>query len=158
MVSKSWKCQAYAWWWSLEGHNSARRSIYCRRSATSSLCYGYRFAECHWRKSFYAETDFIRTGIRARRPATCIPLARNHIQARLYVRWTLNAWTPVLFSDGFLRDPVVKCLTRNPGVLGSSRTGSSVVFEGVFLGNTLQSPSLVKPRKVMNDLICRRDD
>ena len=48
-----------------------------------------------------------------------------------------------------LHGSVVECLTRNPGVLGSSRTGSSGFFVGVSLSNTLQSPSLVlmKPRK-----------
>ena len=48
-----------------------------------------------------------------------------------------------LFIVGVLRGSVVKCLTRNPGVLGSSRTGSSGFFVGVSLGKTLQSPSLV---------------
>ena len=65
-----------------------------------------------------------------------------------------------------IRDPtcicllgsVIKYLTRNSGVLDSRRTGSSG-FVGVSLGKTLQSPSLVlvKPRKDMNNVICRRD-
>ena len=44
---------------------------------------------------------------------------------------------------------VVKCLTRNPGVLGSSRTGSSGFFHGGVLGQDTSEPSLVlvKPRK-----------
>ena len=60
---------------------------------------------------------------------------------------------------GVSRGSVVKCLTRNPGVLGTSRTRSSGFFVGVSLGKTLQSPSLVlvKPRKDMNDVSCRRD-
>ena len=60
---------------------------------------------------------------------------------------------------GVLRGSVVKRLTRNPGVLGSSRTGSSGFFVRVSLGKTLQSPSLVlvKPRKDMNNVSCRRD-
>ena len=57
---------------------------------------------------------------------------------------------------GVVRGSVVKCLTRNPGVLGSSRTGSSGFFTGVSLGKTLQSPSqvdlLVKARKDMNNV------
>ena len=58
-----------------------------------------------------------------------------------------------------LRGSVVKCLIRNPVVLGLSRTGSSEFFVGVSLGKTLQSPSLVlmKPRKDMNDVSCRCD-
>ena len=55
----------------------------------------------------------------------------------------------------FVRGSVVKCLTPNPGVLGSSCTGSSRFFVGMSLGRTLQSPSLVlvKPRNVS----CYRD-
>ena len=51
---------------------------------------------------------------------------------------------------------VVICLTHNPGVLGSSHTGSSVFFVEVSLGKTLQSPSLVllKPREDMNNVSC----
>ena len=33
-----------------------------------------------------------------------------------------------------LRGSVVNCLTRNPGVLGSSHTGSSGIFRGSVLG------------------------
>ena len=58
-----------------------------------------------------------------------------------------------------LRGSVVKCLTRNPEVLGSSRSGSSGFFVGVSLGETLQSPSLVlvKAWKDMNNVSCRHD-
>ena len=47
----------------------------------------------------------------------------------------------------------------NPGALGSSHTESSGFFVGVSLGKTLQSPVLVlvKPRKDMNNVCCRRD-
>jgi len=43
-------------------------------------------------------------GLRARRPAIRIPLMHHHIQKRLtwareHVTWTLNDWTPVLFTD-----------------------------------------------------------
>ena len=60
---------------------------------------------------------------------------------------------------GVLRGSVIKCLTSNPGVLASSRTGFSQFFVGVSLGKTPQSPSLVlvKPRKAMNIVSCRRD-
>ena len=49
---------------------------------------------------------------------------------------------------GVLRGSIVKFLTSNPGV-GSSRTGSIGIFEGVSLGKTIQSLSLVllKPKK-----------
>ena len=67
-------------------------------------------------------------------------------------------------TGGVLRDPVVKCLTRCPRVLGSTRTvGSSVCvcffFVGLSLGKTLQSPSLVlvKHRKDLNNVSCHRD-
>ena len=57
------------------------------------------------------------------------------------------------------RGSVVKCLTRNLGVLGSSRTGSSGFFRGSVLGQDTSEPSLVlvKPRKDMNNVSCRRD-
>ena len=52
-----------------------------------------------------------------------------------------------------LRGSVVRCLTRNPGVLGSSRTGSSGFFVGVSLDETLQSPSLVLVKLELEDPI-----
>ena len=54
---------------------------------------------------------------------------------------SLKPWVP--------RGSVVKCLTRNPGVLGSSRTGSSRFLRGSVLGQDTSEPSLVlvKPRK-----------
>ena len=55
-----------------------------------------------------------------------------------------------------LHGSVVKCVTPNPGVLGSSCAGSSRFYEGVSLSKTLQNPSLVlvKPRKDMNVSCC----
>ena len=47
------------------------------------------------------------------------------------------------------RGAVVKCLTHNPGILGSSCTGSSGFIRGSVLGQDTSEPSLVlvKPRK-----------
>ena len=42
--------------------------------------------------------------------------------------------------SGVSRGSVVKCLTRNPGVLGSSRTGSSGFFRGNVLGQDTSEP------------------
>lgn len=44
------------------------------------------------------------SGLRARRPAIRVPLTPRHVQERLlfaqnHVRWTINDWTPVLFTD-----------------------------------------------------------
>ena len=57
------------------------------------------------------------------------------------------------------RGPVVKRLTCNPGILGLSRTGSSGFFGGSVLGQDTSEPSvvLVKPRKDMSNVSCRRD-
>ena len=57
------------------------------------------------------------------------------------------------------RGSLVKCLTHNLGVLGSSRTGSSGFFHGSVLGQDTSEPSLVlvKLRKDMNIVNCRRD-
>ena len=56
---------------------------------------------------------------------------------------------PFPVFQGVPRGSVVKCLTRNPGVLGSSLTGSSGFFRGSVLGQDTSEPSLVlvKPRK-----------
>ena len=55
----------------------------------------------------------------------------------------------LLLSRGVPRGSVVRCFTRNPGVLGSSRTRSSGFFRGSVLGQDTSEPSLVlvKPRK-----------
>ena len=68
-------------------------------------------------------------------------------------------WSDVSKSVRVERGSVVKCLTRNPGVLGSNRTGSSGFFRGSVLGQDTSEPSLVlvKPRRDMNNVICRRD-
>ena len=59
---------------------------------------------------------------------------------------------------GVLRGKVVKCLTRYPGVLGSTRIGSSGVFVSVTFGKALQcSLELVQPRKDTNNVSCHRD-
>ena len=60
------------------------------------------------------------------------------------------------YPQGSLPGSVVECLTRNPGIY---HTRSSWFFVGVSLGKTLQSPSLVlvKARKGMNKVNCRRD-
>ena len=54
------------------------------------------------------------------------------------------------------RGPVVKCLTCNPGILGSSHTGSAGFFRGSVLGQDTSEPSLVhvlvKLRKDMNNV------
>ena len=53
------------------------------------------------------------------------------------------------------RGSVVKRLTRNPGVLGSSRTGSSGFFRGSVLGQDTSEPGLVLESE--NNVNCRRD-
>ena len=60
-------------------------------------------------------------------------------------------------DTGDLRGSVVRCWTHNPVVM--NRTGSSGFFMGVFLGKTLQSPSLiiVKPREDMDNVSCCSD-
>ena len=62
-------------------------------------------------------------------------------------------------SDKVPHGSVVKCLTRNPGVLGWSRTESSGFVRGSVLGQDTSEPSLVlvKPRKDMNDVSCHSD-
>ena len=54
---------------------------------------------------------------------------------------------------------VVKCLTRNPVVLGSSLTISSEFFRGSVFGQDTSEPSLVmvKPRKDINNASCCLD-
>ena len=48
--------------------------------------------------------------------------------------------TPVYQDSGVLRGSVVKCLTRNPGVLGSSLTRSSGFFRGSVFGQDTSEP------------------
>ena len=61
--------------------------------------------------------------------------------------------------EGVLRGSVVKCLTRNPGVLGSSRTGSSGFFRGSVLGQDTSEPqpSTGETQEDVNNVNCRRD-
>ena len=61
--------------------------------------------------------------------------------------------------NGVPRGSVVKCLTRNPRVLGLSRTVSPGCFSGSVLGKDTSEPCLVlvKPRKDMNNVSCRCD-
>ena len=59
-----------------------------------------------------------------------------------------------------LRGPVVKCLTRNPGVLGSSHTGSSGFVCGSVLGQLRHfraQPSTGETKESMNNVSCPRD-
>ena len=65
----------------------------------------------------------------------------------------------VLKSSGVLRGSVVKCLTRNPGVLGSSHTGSSGFFRGSVLGQDTSEPqpSTGEAQEDMNNVNCRRE-
>ena len=78
---------------------------------------------------------------------------------RLIVTKRLISMNVTMTWTGVLRGSVAYCFTCNPGVLGSSRTGSSGFFVGVSFGKTLQSPSLVlvKSRNDMNNVSCLRD-
>ena len=101
--------------------------------------------------------------------ATCIVKSFNsHISVVLcsffefgtVSKWSIREWASQLPNNAQVpHGPVVKCLTRNPGVLGLSRTGSSGFFHGSVLGQETSEPSLVlvKPRKDMNNVSCRCD-
>ena len=52
---------------------------------------------------------------------------------------------------------MVNCLTRTPGVLGSSLTGSSGFFGGSVLGQDTSEPSTGETQESMNNVSCRRD-
>ena len=56
---------------------------------------------------------------------------------------------------GVLCGSVVKCLTRNPGVLGSSRTGSSGFFRGSVFRQDTSEPQ--PSSGDVNNVSCRRD-
>ena len=62
-------------------------------------------------------------------------------------------------ETGVLRGSVVKCLTRNPGVLGSSRTKSSRIFRGSGLGQDTSElqPSTGETQEGMNNVGCHCD-
>ena len=51
----------------------------------------------------------------------------------------INAFCPITYQ-GVLHGSVVKCLTRNPGPLGSSRTGSAGFFRGSVIGQDTSEP------------------
>ena len=61
--------------------------------------------------------------------------------------------------SGVLCGSVVKCLTRNPGVLGLSCTGSSGFFCGSVLGQDLSEPqpSTGETQEDMTNVSCRSD-
>ena len=60
---------------------------------------------------------------------------------------------------GVLRGSVAKCLTRNPWVLGWSRTGSSGFFRGSVLKQDTSEPqpSTSETQVDMNNVSCHRD-
>ena len=64
-----------------------------------------------------------------------------------------------MVKTGVLRGSVVKCLTRNPGVLVSSRTGSSGFFswECPWARHFRAQPSTGETQESMNNVSCRRD-
>ena len=88
--------------------------------------------------------------------SVCILSFRKGLRkGHCYCRSTIKLYVLL----GVLHGLVVRCLTRNPGVLSSSCTGSFGFFLEVSLGKTLQSPSLVlvKPRKDMGNVNFHRD-
>ena len=62
-------------------------------------------------------------------------------------------------SPGVLRGSGVKCLTRNPGVLGLSCTESSGFFGGSVLGQDTSEPqpSTGETQEHVNNVNCCRD-
>ena len=72
---------------------------------------------------------------------------------------TTTTATSTTSINGVLRGSVVTCLTRNPGVPGLSRTGSSGFFRGSVLGQDTSEPqpSTGKTQEDMNNVSCRRD-
>ena len=56
-----------------------------------------------------------------------------------------------------MRGSVVKSLTRNPGVLGSSRTGSFGFFRWSVLGQDGAQPSTGETQESMNNVSCCSD-
>ena len=109
----------------------------------------------HWPTRF--DRNYLQNGVKHH--PIIFQLTLLHVLKHLSFSSRLTTVLECIFWRGVLRGSVVRCLTRNPGALDSSRTGSSRVFVGVSLGTTLQSPSLalVKHRKDMNNVSCRRD-
>ena len=90
------------------------------------------------------------------------PRSKQYSQNSSFMGWKELIGTEITLHkviSGVQHGSEVKCLTRNPGALGSSRTGSPVFFVVVSLVKALKSPSLVlvKPRKDLNNVNCRRD-
>ena len=92
---------------------------------------------------------------------TSAATANRTIMALIYIPLKRNVCS---FFKTFVvsrvpRSSAVKCLTRDPGVLGSSRTRSSGFFRGSVLRQDTYEPSLVlvKPREDMNSVSCSRD-
>ena len=77
--------------------------------------------------------------------SSCFSLFLQNAKTLIHIENVNLTLNPVPVPHG----SVVKCLTRNPGVLGSSSTGSSGFFRGSVLGQDTSEPSLVlvKPRK-----------
>ena len=65
----------------------------------------------------------------------------------------------MIIGSGILHGSMVKCSTRNPGVLGSSHTGSSGFFPGSVLGQDTSEPqpSTGETQEDVNNVNCRRD-
>ena len=72
---------------------------------------------------------------------------------------TLWIGNGAVLKSGVLRCSVVKCLIRSPGVLGSSRTGSTGFFRGSVLGQDTSEPqpSTGETQEDMNNVSCCRD-
>ena len=81
---------------------------------------------------------------------TCLPLNSNKFYISLCLHCSIY---------GVLRVSVVKCLTCNPEVLGSSLTGSSGLFRGSVHGQDTSEPkpSASETQKNMNNVNGRRD-
>ena len=101
----------------------------------------------------------------------CLLLYFSHITLTVHIFMSFLGFTRVRiyqpFSKAFfvfllqgLAWLIGKVFGHNPGVLGSSRTGSSGFFCGSVLGKDTSEPSLVlvKPRKDMNNVSCRDDN
>ena len=72
---------------------------------------------------------------------------------------SICSFTTLISTSGVLRGSVVKCLTCNPGVLGSSHTGSCVFFRGSVLWQDTSEPqpSTGETQEDVNNVNCRRD-
>ena len=77
--------------------------------------------------------------------------SRGHIFSQIIVKLGQNV--------GVLLGSVVTCLTRNPEVLGLSRTGSSGFVRGSVLGQDTSEPqpSTCETQEDVNNVNCRGD-